>query len=257
MERSENFAGEFFWRHHLMRFLKPYHHLRPWWFYVPVLLAELLPWTILLPIWLWRKVRVAGAERSEGPATQSATVALRYCAFAAGWCLLFFSVSACKLPTYLMPMLPLVAILLGHLVYQRRLERVWLGCTVVSGTALAGGLWWCIPNYAADASVGEPAARLTDAWDARSVPQVAYRDDWDAAAFYRGGRELPVISHENAAELIVFLRSESQALVLVRENGQHRSEELRRLLPPGLFVKEEVRASRVTGLLIAKRGREP
>lgn len=264
MSRSENFAGEFFWRHHLMRFLKPYHHLRPWWFYVPVLAAELLPWTILLPMWLWRRIRVAGAERSEAPdsrqgsehsapTTDSATFALRYCAFGAAWCLFFFSVSACKLPTYLMPMLPLAAILLGHYVYHRRLRRLWLGCLALGSAALAGGLWWCMPYYAAKASAGDTAARLAVIGDELAIPVIAFRDDWDAAAFYRGGRELPVFPHENAVEFVATMRQQSQTLVLVRESGQHRDEELQRLLPPDLCVLGAYRAGRVTGLLVRRQ----
>ncbi|MGH9612166.1 MAG: glycosyltransferase family 39 protein, partial [Bryobacteraceae bacterium] len=42
------FWNEFFWKHHVDRFLHPtLDHPQPWWFYLPVLLAGLFPWTPL------------------------------------------------------------------------------------------------------------------------------------------------------------------------------------------------------------------
>ena len=40
------FWNEFFWKHHVDRFLHPtLDHPQPFWYYVPVLLAGLFPWT--------------------------------------------------------------------------------------------------------------------------------------------------------------------------------------------------------------------
>ena len=43
------FLGEFLWRQHVMRFLEPFDHQEPVWFFLPGLLLGLLPWTLLLP----------------------------------------------------------------------------------------------------------------------------------------------------------------------------------------------------------------
>ena len=42
------FLGYFFWQHNVMRFLQPFDHLQPIWYYVPILVAGLLPGTVLL-----------------------------------------------------------------------------------------------------------------------------------------------------------------------------------------------------------------
>ena len=47
---NPDFAQDFFWRHNWQRFLAPYHHQKPWWFYGPALLVELLPWSFLMPL---------------------------------------------------------------------------------------------------------------------------------------------------------------------------------------------------------------
>ena len=42
------FWNDFFWRHHVERFLSPsLQHVQPFWYYIPVLLAGLFPWTPL------------------------------------------------------------------------------------------------------------------------------------------------------------------------------------------------------------------
>src|SRR5262249_55945679 len=46
--RLPAFAGYFFWQHNVVRFLVPFDHLRPIWFYGPVLLVGLLPASLLV-----------------------------------------------------------------------------------------------------------------------------------------------------------------------------------------------------------------
>src|SRR5579871_5855026 len=42
------FWQEFFWKHHVQRFLTPLlEHVQPFWYYIPVILAGLFPWTPL------------------------------------------------------------------------------------------------------------------------------------------------------------------------------------------------------------------
>src|SRR5262249_23054070 len=45
--RIPSFAGYFLWEHNVVRFLSPFDHLRPVWFYAPILLFGLLPGTLL------------------------------------------------------------------------------------------------------------------------------------------------------------------------------------------------------------------
>jgi dolichol-phosphate mannosyltransferase len=105
--RDEAFAYEFFVKHHLLRYLGEDFHAEPIWFYLPVLLVGCLPWSFLFP----SLARFLCARRPAGETLRPR--ALGYCLLWAGWCLLFFSLSRGKLPPYILPALPAVAVLIG------------------------------------------------------------------------------------------------------------------------------------------------
>jgi 4-amino-4-deoxy-L-arabinose transferase-like glycosyltransferase len=101
------FAGYFFWKHNVVRFLAPFDHARPAWYYLPGLLLGLMPWAVLLPgfvRFLGRRSARAGRRRSPD---------LGFFLLCAGVGLLFFSASGCKRPTYILPVLPPLALALG------------------------------------------------------------------------------------------------------------------------------------------------
>jgi dolichol-phosphate mannosyltransferase len=105
--REPGFAGYFFWTHNVQRFLAPFDHAKPAWFYLPGLLAGLLPWTLLLPglvRFLARRSRRFAARRPAG---------LGLILLSCVWCLVFFSASGCKRPGYVLPALPPLALALG------------------------------------------------------------------------------------------------------------------------------------------------
>ncbi len=98
----------FFWHEHIHRFAaENAQHAEPWWFYAPLLIAACVPWTLLLPvtfkqIWLQR-------HRTDT-------------AFLALWLLVplaFLSLSKGKLPTYLLPCLLPLALLMADVLVQR------------------------------------------------------------------------------------------------------------------------------------------
>ncbi len=93
----------FFWHEHVRRFTSDTaQHVRPWWFFLPIMVVSCLPWAALLPTTLCK----AWKEKRQ-PAM----------AFLALWMLLplgFFSLSSGKLPTYIMPCLLPLALLMGH-----------------------------------------------------------------------------------------------------------------------------------------------
>ncbi|MEP7367656.1 MAG: glycosyltransferase family 39 protein, partial [Acidobacteriota bacterium] len=91
-------------KHHFARFFGgEIHHERPFWFYVPVLLGGLLPWTPAL----------VGLRRRANEGSPWSDVRLQYLAAWAGFGFLFFSASTNKLPGYLLPILPPIAALMG------------------------------------------------------------------------------------------------------------------------------------------------
>jgi 4-amino-4-deoxy-L-arabinose transferase-like glycosyltransferase len=105
--RQPEFAYSFFWHHHVERFLTPFDHEKPAWYYLPGLLAGLLPWSLLLlgfARYLTR--RSLRAARRRPPA-------LGFFLLSSLLCIFFFSVSGCKRPGYILPALPPLALALG------------------------------------------------------------------------------------------------------------------------------------------------
>ena len=74
-------------------------HDQPFWFYLPILLAGLFPWTPFLALLFQKRVY----------ADRRACFLLTWIL----WCLVFFSVFLNKLPGYLLPILPAAAALFG------------------------------------------------------------------------------------------------------------------------------------------------
>jgi len=98
----------FFWHEHIRRFAgDDAQHSQPWWFYLPMLVAFSLPWAGLLPSTFKQ------AWQTKGQASIG---------FLLLWLLLplaFFSLSKGKLPTYIMPCLLPLALLMGNALMDR------------------------------------------------------------------------------------------------------------------------------------------
>jgi 4-amino-4-deoxy-L-arabinose transferase-like glycosyltransferase len=107
MMQVPDFAYTFFWRHHVERFLTPFDHEKPAWFYLPGLLAGMLPWTLLLPGF------VRFLSRRSLRAARRRPAALGFFLLSSLLCLVFFSLSGCKRPAYILPALPPLALALG------------------------------------------------------------------------------------------------------------------------------------------------
>lgn len=106
--RNPEFLRVFIIEHNFKRFLTPeFQHIQPFWFYLPVVLIALLPWTALL---LWSTVHgIARVVR-----THAAQNSKWFLACWAGFCLLFFSISRSKLPGYILPALPALVLIFAH-----------------------------------------------------------------------------------------------------------------------------------------------
>jgi dolichol-phosphate mannosyltransferase len=101
------FAGVFFWRHNLVRYVAPFDHAKPVWFHLPGLLLGMLPWTLLLPGLLRCLARHAARTAARRPA------ALGFFLLAFVWELLFYSLAGCKRAVYILPALPPLTLALG------------------------------------------------------------------------------------------------------------------------------------------------
>ena len=98
LRNGDAFIDEFFWKHHFARFSTgELQHVQPWWFYIPVLIGLVFPWTPML------------ALAPHAPQDNRRKLLLAVVAFG----FVFFSASTNKLPGYLLPLLPPLAAILG------------------------------------------------------------------------------------------------------------------------------------------------
>ena len=105
--RNPDFFRVFIVEHNFRRYLTPeFQHIQPFWFYLPVTLLAIFPWTILLiPL----SKQVLETIRGRGPELDSTLFFLSSVAFP----LVFFSVSQSKLPGYILPAIPPLVLLLA------------------------------------------------------------------------------------------------------------------------------------------------
>ena len=116
----------FFFRENLERFAgDTYDSGRPPWFYAATYVAEGLPWSLFLPLALWRLRGEPGS---------------RFLAAWVGLMLIPLSLSRGKIDYYLLPLLPPLSLLVGRLFASTswgRLEQAWARAALVM---VAGGL---------------------------------------------------------------------------------------------------------------------
>ena len=142
------FIDEFIVQHHFARYLSnksPFDHPEPFYFYGPVLLAFSVPWTFFL-------VAVFLSVRHWNWRGETALDRLRVFSFV--WIavpIAFFSLSRFKLTAYILPVLPVVALLIGDRVI--RFIREQRGDLVIRLTgaslialALFGG-WYLVHSF--------------------------------------------------------------------------------------------------------------
>ncbi len=153
LRHGQAFLDEFFWKHHFARLAsESIQHVQPFWFFAPVLLGLVFPWTPLLALLVSRK-NLHDSRRL-------------FLLLWLAWGLLFFSVSKNKLPGYLLPLLPAAAALMGASLAESRHVKWLLPCSallagllpvaaVILPEAVAAGLsrasfeqipwYWCVP----------------------------------------------------------------------------------------------------------------
>jgi len=137
------FINEFFVQHHFARFVSnKYRHHQRFYFYVPVLLMLAAPWSA---IFIDAIAHLRFSKRSDAAPHE------RLIWFAVSWIvfpLAFFSMSGSKLPAYILPVLPAVAVLTADRI--RRLasndETSWsvIATGVIAILLAAGGLAYAV-----------------------------------------------------------------------------------------------------------------
>jgi 4-amino-4-deoxy-L-arabinose transferase-like glycosyltransferase len=98
--RVPGFMDFYFVGEHFRRFFEvDYSHAEPAWFYLPVLLVGLFPWSLAAPFAQWR--RLAPNSMRLFAVVSAATIVV------------MFSLASAKLITYILPALPVLAVLAG------------------------------------------------------------------------------------------------------------------------------------------------
>lgn len=125
--QNPEFARFYFIHEHFERFLTKVHgRVEPWWYFVPVLFAAALPWSTLACHSLAAQWKVPG----------DAGRALRFLAVWCGFTLLFFSASGSKLPSYILPILPAFAMIVGAFLTRISTKAMVIHCTAIVALAL-------------------------------------------------------------------------------------------------------------------------
>jgi 4-amino-4-deoxy-L-arabinose transferase-like glycosyltransferase len=230
--RAPEFAGHFLWQHNVVRFVAPFDHVRPVWFYLPVVFLGLLPGTLLLVPFL-RLLLTGDAEQARRRSPELGFVLL-----AGGWCLFFFSLAGSKLPTYILPALPWLALALGYTLALSRPQGS--GFVRVLGGATFAILFlvhqFALPWYAEYRSpVSRPEAILQHCTDS-TTPVVCYPRPCNAVAFYLGRDDLRNYRSKEIEELRDLVRRHPRTVILCTH--RHSLLGLKQLLPPEVKVIE-------------------
>ncbi len=121
---------------HWNRFVAPVgdQHPQPFWFFLPVLLAGMIPWVFFLPLW-WSKLRQMWREEP----------LIRFASIATVLVVVFMSASSGKLAPYVLPVFPLLALVFasGLLRYFESgagigFTRICRGLALLLGVGVAG-----------------------------------------------------------------------------------------------------------------------
>jgi hypothetical protein len=135
MKANPEFFQKFFIYEHYTRFTtKALGRYQPWYYFVPVLLLGMLPWTVLMFDTL---LRCWKSSRRADPAFNPERFLLIWAVFI----YFFFSISGSKLPSYLLPMFPALALLMGKRLAEITEQKLfWLVAPLLPLALLALGL---------------------------------------------------------------------------------------------------------------------
>ncbi len=172
--RNPSFFREFFLEHNLKRFgTNLYQHHQPFYYYAVVLVLGLMPWAALAMRALWDAAGNSFAEWKARRRPQRYIGHIRagdaFPEFLVLWVafpIVFFSFSSSKLPGYILPSIPPLAILTGDWLFRMRRRGLprWLLNTHAALTGFLAFVLLLCPQYMVYEKI-VPAAK-TFAWTA-------------------------------------------------------------------------------------------
>jgi len=236
--REPGFLKHFFWEHNVMRFVQPFDHLQPVWFYVPILLAGFLPG---LPIGL-------GVLRSllwGGGAPRSCAAGFWW--LSGAWCLFFFSCSGSKLPTYILPAFPPLCLALGEALarspwWTPLRTYAWLGSWVGFVAVLVFAF---VPWYALERSPLKEPQRVRKYTSDPAVPVVTYPRPLNSVAFAEGRSDFSEVKIKDVNPFYVDCHFRPRTVVLF--TTMNAFDGMKNGLPPSLRLVEHATFRRPKG----------
>ena len=220
--RRPEFLKYFFWEHNVMRFARPFDHLEPIWYYVPIFVGGFLP-GVLLAVPYFRSLLSGGAEEAE-----NRSAAGGFWLLSGLWCLFFFSLSGSKLPTYILPAFPPLCLALGEFVARSRWDKLLAtrGIVATFAAILAFVNFVGLPWYAEERSpMGRPEM-VRQYLDDPTVTVVTYPRNVDSVAFYTGRKDLKRMRSKDVNQLIVDSHFRPKTVILfTHEHSLHGFEE--------------------------------
>jgi 4-amino-4-deoxy-L-arabinose transferase-like glycosyltransferase len=131
--RNPEFFDFFFIHEHFTRFLtSEAKRVAPWWYFAPMLAVGLLPW---LPVVVWETRRAWTGASVSASGFRWQRFALIWAAFI----FVFFSLSGSKLPSYILPMFPALALIIAWQLSNT--DDALLLRLSVPLVVLTGGVW--------------------------------------------------------------------------------------------------------------------
>ena len=108
--RNPDYSEYFFLKQNIGSFVSQQsRHPKPFYYYIPVLMGGFFPWSLFLPLALFRAIRAKAALHGDG---------VIFALIWFGVVFIFFSMASSKLGTYILPLFPAASLLVGVLWYD-------------------------------------------------------------------------------------------------------------------------------------------
>ncbi|MBP3960438.1 glycosyltransferase family 39 protein [Gemmata sp. G18] len=230
--REPQFLKYFFWEHNVMRFLQPFDHLQPIWYYVPILLGGLLPGTFLLAAYFWRLIRSAPGDSANRSSAGG------FWLLTGAWCVFFFSCSGSKLPTYVLPAYPFLCLAVGEFVARTKWNTAFRTRALIGGMAALVMMahYVAVPWYARERSpFGRPelVERFVSDPD---VAVVCFPRNCDSLAFYHDRSDMRNVRTKSVNQLMVDCHHRPRTVILFTHHDSLQG--FKNTLPPSLEIVE-------------------
>jgi 4-amino-4-deoxy-L-arabinose transferase-like glycosyltransferase len=239
--REPDFLSYFLLRHNVERFLEPFDHAKPAWFYLIDVLGGMLPGTLVLPWVLYRTLK------------DGRDLGTRFLLVAGCWSLLFFSLAGSKRSGYILPVMPLLALAIGgHLARAiRELEqarptwarRVRYAHAAIFCAVLAA-LYFGLPRHATTFAMRKELHRIARALDGMEAALLSYPRGWDSVSFYLGRDDGRIYHPQTAALLARDLTLLPKTFAVIKSGKPF--QDFRRSLPRELTFVPVLESNQIT-----------